>query len=70
MSKLGTVVKVQHTSNRAANVKLVRTRPSYLRVTQEYICGSVQVEGSLEVWEVQPSTDPKAQYETFVPVVE
>lgn len=70
MSKLGKVVKVMHRSNRANFTKLVSCRPAYLRVTREYVDGDVQVEGNEEVWQVRPSKDSKAQYETFVPVIE
>lgn len=70
MSKIGTVVKVMHTTNRGNFAKLVPARPAYLRVTREYIDGDVQVEGSIEVWAVRPSKDPKAQFETYVPHLE
>lgn len=70
MSKLGTVVKIQHASNRGNFTKLVPSRARYARVVREYMDGDVMVENSQEVWQVRPSKDSKAQFETYVPVVD
>jgi hypothetical protein len=68
MSKLNNVVKVMHRG--AGNGRLTSSRAAYLRVVREYIDGDVMVEGSEEVWQVRPSKDSKAQWETYIPAFE
>lgn len=74
-SKVGSICKVQHrTSYDASKGKLVlkRVKPEYLRINLEYLEGTVTVQTKdgtplLDVWDVQPSKDPKAQFETVIP---
>ena len=64
MSKVGTVVKLQHFTH---NGRFKRSqRPVYAKIAQEYVSGEIVAENSSDVWTVRPSKDSKAQFETFV----
>lgn len=63
MSKIGNIVKVAHATN--GKGRFIKAKPRYLKVVQEYVEGCVMVENNCEVWDIIPSPDPKAQWETF-----
>ena len=66
MSKVGKTLKLQHTQSfgKGGIVGLRKTKPTYLTIVLEYDNGMVQVEGLSDTWEVTPSKDSKAQFET------
>jgi hypothetical protein len=68
MNKVGKIVKLQHFTHNGKFKK--SSRPVYANIVMEYADGDVQVENSHEVWQVRPSKDPKAQFETFAVVVD
>lgn len=70
MSKVGKIVKVMHVSNRGGLVRLVKTKPVYMTISQEYVGNTVALEGTSDIWDVIPSKDPKAQFETYIPSLE
>lgn len=64
MSKVGKMLKLQHTQSFGKSVGLRKVKPTYLTIVLEYDNGMVQVEGLSDTWEVIPSKDSKAHFET------
>lgn len=48
---------------RGGKATLKRTKPTYVKIDQEYADGDVLVNG--ELWKVKPSKDPRAGFETY-----
>lgn len=68
MSKIGKVLKIQHgvTLGKGGLAKLTPLRkPVYVVIGTEYIGDRVRAVGSLDVWQVRPSSDSRAQFETY-----
>ena len=66
MSKVGKILKLQHAQSfgKGGIVGLRKTKPVYIKIVLEYDNGMVQVDGLSDTWEVIPSKDSKAQFET------
>ena len=65
MAKVGKTLKLQHTQTfKGGTASLRKTKPTYLKIVLEYDNGNVQVEGLSDTWEVIPSKDARAEFET------
>ena len=66
---IGEIVKVQHaqTMNKRGQTELRRTKPTYEKIAVVYEGGQVLVGNSLDLWDIVPSKDSKAKFETTLP---
>ena len=65
MSKVGKILKLQHAQKLVKGVASLRkTKPVYVTIGLEYDNGNVNAVGSNDTWEVVPSKDSRASFET------